>query len=197
MPEKPRDYETELWTIMDALSESLAEASDEDVLLEAQNGKESHHTAANRVRNVLKYAAKNDEQRRRRGPVSGQINRFVREAESDIVAVLELAFATKSLRLLCESEASATRELGASVAQKLRRRLADLRAATSVKDLVAGRPRQLAGAHRRHVSVDLCEGSSIVFSPNHRTIPMLASGGVDWSKVTRVKVLRIESSDAA
>jgi plasmid maintenance system killer protein len=197
MPEKPRDYETELWTIMDALSESLAEASDEDVFLEVRNGKESPHTAANRVRNVLKHAAQNDEQRRLRGPLSGQTNRFVLEAESDTVAELELSFATKSLRLLCESEASATRELGASVAQKLRRRVADLRAATSVKDLVAGRPHQLAGAHRQHVSVDLCEDSSIVFSPNHRTIPTLASGGVDWSKVTRVKVLRIERNDAA
>ncbi len=106
---------------------------------------------------------------------------------------MELAFAKKSLRQICESEAKAKRDLGIKMAELLKRRLADLRAATSVKDLVAGRPRELEGARRRHIAVDLCVGSRMVFCANHNTIPMLGSGGVDWSRVSRVKILRIES----
>ena len=87
--------------------------------------------------------------------------------ESSIIMVLQLAFAKKSLRDLCESEAKAQRDLGVRMAEKLKRRLADLRAATCVKDLVAGRPRELDARHRR-IAVDLSEGSRIVFCANHK-----------------------------
>lgn len=106
---------------------------------------------------------------------------------------MELAFAKKSLRQLCENQAEAKRNLGIGMADKLRRRMADLRAATCVKDLVAGRPSEFEDARRQQFSVDLCEGSRIVFCANHNTIPLLKSGGVDWSRVSRVKILRIES----
>lgn len=151
---------------------------------------------ADRVRNALKRAVRNYEERQLGRPNFQHTNRLAFEAESDIVATLELAFANKSLRQLCESEAKATRDLGGRVAQKLRRRLADLCAATSVKDLVAGRPRELEGVPHRNLAVDLCEGSRIVFCANHNTIPGLPSGKVDWSRVSRVKILRIESVDA-
>lgn len=66
MPETPRDYEAELRAIMDALAESMAEASDEDVLREAREVGEDPRTTGDRVRNVLKRAAKDFEQRRLR-----------------------------------------------------------------------------------------------------------------------------------
>jgi len=122
--------------------------------------------------------------------------RLASEAESDIVTALELAFAKKSLRQLCESEAKAKRDLGVRIASTLKRRLADMRAATSVKDLVAGQPRELEGTHRLHIAVNLCDGSRIVFCANHNATPMLESGGVDWSRVSRIKILRIESDHA-
>ncbi len=66
MPEKPRDYEAELRAIMDALAESVAEASDEDLLAEAREAGEDPRRTAARVRNVLMRAAKDYEQRRLR-----------------------------------------------------------------------------------------------------------------------------------
>ncbi len=115
---------------------------------------------------------------------------------SDMMTALELAFSTKSLRQLCESGAKAKRVLGFSVALKLRRRLADMRAATCVKDLVAGQPRELENPGRRNIVVGLCKGFRIVFCANHNVVPVLNSGGVDWAKVSRVKILRVESDDA-
>lgn len=102
---------------------------------------------------------------------------------------MEIAFDTISLRKLCESESEAQRKLGVEIAKNLKRRLADLRAATSVKDLVAGRPRELDGARYR---LDLSEGCLIIFCANHTTVPELKSGKVDWTRVSRVKLLEIE-----
>lgn len=108
--------------------------------------------------------------------------------------LLELAFSTKALRMLCESEAAATQKLGAERAESLKRRVADLRAAHHAGEVVAGRPRQAADS-RDHLEIDISAGSSVVLSSNHATTPRLDSGGVDWSNVTRVKVLRIETDN--
>ncbi len=116
------------------------------------------------------------------------------KAESDIIRMLELAFANKPLRQLCENEAHAKRELSPTVAEILKHRLADLRAAVSVKDLVAGKPRRLGGADHQHMAIDLCDGYRIVFSANHPNNPVVESGELDWSKVSRVKILRVESN---
>jgi 3-oxoacyl-ACP reductase-like protein len=106
---------------------------------------------------------------------------------------LELAFATKTLREICESEVKASRELGVRVAEKLKRRLADLRAASCVNDLVAGR-RRTRSSRNRQMALNLNKSSKIILCSNHNTTPILESGNVDWSKVTRVKILRIEGA---
>lgn len=66
MAEKPRDYEAELRAIMDALAESVVEASDPDILAEAREAGEDPARTADRVRAVLRRAAKDYEQRRLR-----------------------------------------------------------------------------------------------------------------------------------
>jgi hypothetical protein len=105
---------------------------------------------------------------------------------------LELAFDSKSLRTLCESEAIATRQLGPEVAEAVKHRLADLRAATSVKDLVAGRLHKLDGTDSRYMVVDLCNDYQMIFCANHPKNPMTKSGELDWAKICRIKILRIE-----
>jgi proteic killer suppression protein len=109
-----------------------------------------------------------------------------------VVGQLEIAFLTRALRKLCEHQAAAERELGNRVAGVLRRRVADLRAATSIGDLVAGRPCKVGDGHQQVMAVTLAEGFRMVFAANHYSLPLLESGGVDWSAVNRVKVLRIE-----
>lgn len=106
---------------------------------------------------------------------------------------MELAFDTKELRALCESELQAKLELGPRIADALKHRLADIRAAKAPKDLVAGRPRALGDTGTEYMTLELCEGWRIVLGANHPSNPMLESGRLDWSKVSRVKILRIES----
>lgn len=107
---------------------------------------------------------------------------------------MELAFDSKPLRALCENEAQAKLELGSTVAEALKHRLADLQAATSVKDLVVGRPR--IGDDGKQMIIDLCSGHRMVFEANHIKNPKAKTGDVDWERVNRIKVLRIERDHA-
>jgi hypothetical protein len=78
------------------------------------------------------------------------------------------------------------------VAEILKRRLADLRAAASIEDLVAGQPRELDGSHGQHMVVDLRDGCRVIFCANHPKNPTTENGDLDWAKVSRVRILRIE-----
>jgi hypothetical protein len=73
--------------------------------------------------------------------------------------------------------------------------VADLRAATSAKDIVAGQPRVLQDSGRECMVVDLAEGQRLVFAPNHTKNPVSSENSVDWTKVTRIKLLRIENQN--
>jgi len=66
VPKKPQSYEEELAAIMNALAESVAEASDGEILAETQEEGADPAEAAEHVRNVLLNAAKTYRQRRLR-----------------------------------------------------------------------------------------------------------------------------------
>ncbi len=106
---------------------------------------------------------------------------------------LDLAFDSKLLRSICENEDEAVRELGSSAAKALKHRLADLRAAVSITDLLVGHPKIVEGGkdHQR-MMVDLHDGYHMFFCANHPENPVTADGKIDWQKVSRIKVLRIE-----
>jgi toxin HigB-1 len=105
---------------------------------------------------------------------------------------LELAFESRALRITCEDEREAQRELGPAVAETLKHRLADLHAATSIHDLVAGNPRLLIDGNEEALIVDLTEGFHVVLEANHARSPLTKAGRLDWDRVSRVKLLRIE-----
>ena len=125
-------------------------------------------------------------------PLCGHGKRLTPSGRSCSVAELDLAFDKKSLRQLCERKSKAERDLPAGVARQLWARLADLHAASCVTDLVAGRPRPLNGDNGRQMAVQLGQRRRLVFCANHNLVPATKLGGVDWSKVSRVKILRIE-----
>ena len=116
------------------------------------------------------------------------------EVTSRRAYTLELAFDSILLRAICENEEHAKRELGPAVAEALKHRLADIRAATTIKDLMTGRPRLIAGADYQHMVVELFGDYRIVFCANHPNNPVMSSGEMDWMKISRIKLLRIEGS---
>lgn len=101
-------------------------------------------------------------------------------------AFLEIGFKDKDLRELCEKKAVATKRLGDICARKLHSRLADLRAASRVTELVAGRPHPLKGDRLGQFALDLFGGARLVFEPANDPIPRRDDASIDWSAVSIV-----------
>ena len=105
---------------------------------------------------------------------------------------MELAFGSKLLRTTCESETHARDELGTVVTELLKHRLSDLRAATTVTDLLVGNPRLLGDAENKHMIINLGESHRLVICANHPKNPIDKDGKIDWPKVTRIQIVGIE-----
>lgn len=108
---------------------------------------------------------------------------------------MELAFDSQSLRSICEKSNIATRKLGPIVAELLKHRLADLRAARYISDLLAGAPHVLERGNHQVATVSLGDRYRLIFSANHPKNPVTEQGLVDWSRVSRIKILKIESEN--
>jgi proteic killer suppression protein len=105
---------------------------------------------------------------------------------------MEIDFKDKKLKALCEQEKLAQRKLGTQMAQKLKARLGDLDAASSVTALpVVGRPHPLMGDRSGQYALDLVQPKRLVFEPDHDPVPRLKDGGIDWSQVTRICIIWI------
>ena len=104
---------------------------------------------------------------------------------------MEIAFLTRHLRDLSLKGELAILEFGEELAAKFHNRLADLAAANNVYDLIAGKPRHGADEGKEFYIVNFSKDHVMVFVPNHIKIPMLDLGIVDWSKVNRVKVIKV------
>ena len=104
---------------------------------------------------------------------------------------MDIEISDNDLRVICEQERAATRALGRPCARRLRTRLADLVAAVNVQELVAGRPHPLKGDRSGQFSQDLHGGVRLVFESANNPIPEQDNGGIDWRRVTRVRIVFI------
>lgn len=105
---------------------------------------------------------------------------------------MEISFENKNLRRLCESQNRAKNQLGDISAQKLKNLLADLDALNNVAEMLSLRIHNLTIGKDGIFTIELAENSKIVFSANHLQTPLLTNKAVDWSKVTRIKILSLE-----
>jgi hypothetical protein len=100
---------------------------------------------------------------------------------------VEIAFATQRLRAICEDGSIAVTEYDSMVVEQLQARLADLRAAESAHDLLAGDPK----LDSNRLLIQLAHGFVLVAKPNHRASPLADDGIVDWRRVRRLQILEI------
>ena len=102
---------------------------------------------------------------------------------------MELSFRTQRLRTLCEEHSAAVRAIGEPAADVLRTRIADLRAATYLSDLPAGRPAVIEG-NRPQLQFELRAGRSLlmVVGAGNQRVPRTDEGGLDQTRVRRALV---------
>ncbi len=102
-----------------------------------------------------------------------------------------IAFKTPTLRRLCEDNSVAIAEFGEHVGAGLRGRVADLRAAETIADLVVGSPRT-GGPFNCELTLDLALGASTLWIANHTEPRLDHAGMVDWSRTTYIQLMKIE-----
>jgi hypothetical protein len=125
------------------------------------------------------------------GTFSSSATARARTAQFTRTVNLDLAFHSEHLRDICEKYAVAKRELGEDTAAALIGRLADLRSAASIYELPAGQPRLLLDASEPTVVVDLTPGQQLSFCANHTKKPLTEQGELDWTRVSRIRILGI------
>lgn len=104
---------------------------------------------------------------------------------------MDITFLNDKMKRLSDNRRAAERRFGAVCARKLRVRLADLEAAAAVSELVAGRPHPLKRDRQGQFAMDLAGGTRLVFEPNHNPCPCLETKAIDWSRVTRIRIVFI------
>lgn len=113
--------------------------------------------------------------------------RFRRMRRSHGELALDLAFGDKKLRYVCESSARARKALGSLAAADLHARLADLEAIDAVTEMYWV-PVRFCGVS---VGIEFHPGFRLVAEANELRAP-LVGGEVDWDRVGRLILLRIE-----
>lgn len=85
---------------------------------------------------------------------------------------------------------------GSDQAKRLRRRLDDLRAAENLSLMreLPGRCHELAGDRQGQLSLDLVHPYRLIFEPANSPVPEKDDGGLDWTKVTGVRILDVEDT---
>lgn len=101
-----------------------------------------------------------------------------------------LAFETEELRTICEDMDAARKALGDEASEMLPARIADLRAADTIADLLVGQP-TAEGDQDAFMKIHIVDGMVMTLVPNHYRTRVTSTGLTDWSRVTRVRLLQI------
>ena len=107
---------------------------------------------------------------------------------------MEVSFATKSMQKRCSEEKAMQKQWGKKLARKLKQRLTELVAATTLQDICRTPParcHELKGNRKGQLSVDLEHPYRLIFRPDHSPSPRRKEGGLDWNSVTKVIVIEV------
>ncbi len=105
-----------------------------------------------------------------------------------------ISFLTRDLRTVCEDERVSADQLGNEIGQQLVNRLADLRAASSINDIVVGLSTLIDADGARRIT--LPPNGTLKFRANHPNNPIDVSGNVDWKRVSRIMIMEIDIVEA-
>jgi toxin HigB-1 len=108
-------------------------------------------------------------------------------------ATIDITWADQKLKKNCETDKAGVRRWGADNWKAMKRRLASLTAAPTLKAMegVPGRCHQLRGDLAGKFAVDLWGSYRLVFVPNHDPIPTLDDGGIARDLVTKISITEV------
>lgn len=106
---------------------------------------------------------------------------------------MDVSFANRRLQELCESEKDLRRAFGSDGAEKVMRRLSDLRAATALEEMrhLPGRLHELDAERAGQLAIDVSGGRRLVIVPTAGWPGDKDRGSHVWADVDSVQVLEI------
>ena len=104
---------------------------------------------------------------------------------------MEIMFANKDLKKICEEPSFANRKICTASVKKLQGRLADLMAAARLGDIPAGNPHPLKGNREGQFALRLSGGDRLVFDAQDDPVPTTIDESIDWKNVTSIRVVFI------
>ena len=107
---------------------------------------------------------------------------------------MELSFASRKLAKELADEKPIVRNYGTDNGRRICQRLAQLMAAPNLetlRTLPQMRAHELTADRAGQISVDVRHPYRLVFVPDHDAVPRKPDGGLDWARVTKVKILEI------
>ena len=108
---------------------------------------------------------------------------------------MEIYLRSTKLAKILSSSSLCQKEYGKENGRKIEQRLAELKAAESLKDvfsLPAARCHPLLGDRKGQFAVDSKHPFRLVFEPANDPIPLKEDGGLDLEAITEVMILGIE-----
>lgn len=99
-----------------------------------------------------------------------------------------------ALRDICEKRMAAQGFFGPSGSEDFSQRIAELSAAVSVSDFLDVCPAELQSAEGEVMAIRVGYGFTLRFRANQETAA-LADGVVDWSNVTRIRLISVTNDD--
>jgi toxin HigB-1 len=107
---------------------------------------------------------------------------------------VEITFISRKLQKVCNSEKEMRARFGKPLAERLQQRLAELNAAETlegIRRLLSARCHELSQNRKGQLAVDVVHPKRLIFEPDHNPVPHKPDNGLDWSHVTRIRVIEI------
>ncbi len=108
---------------------------------------------------------------------------------------MDIIFKNSKFRKECNSLKELIRRHGERRGKLIGRRLDEMNAATVLEELRTlpqARCHELRQNRKGQLAVDLDGPYRLIFEPANNPIPRTPDGGLDWTKVTAVRILEIE-----
>ncbi len=105
---------------------------------------------------------------------------------------MQVLFETRSVEKRLATRKARVREFGEPVANKLDLRLSQLNAANTLEEMRSlGRTHELSGDRRGHLAIDVTRNLRLVFEPANEPLPARSDGGLDWARVTSIRIKEV------
>lgn len=107
---------------------------------------------------------------------------------------MDILFGSRKLEKTCTSGVDAVKVYGPQGARVLRRRLDDIRAASTLAilgKLPQARCHELVGDRKGQLAVDLNHPYRLIFEPANHPLPVNLHGGLDWERVTAITIIEV------